>query len=75
MELCARQLAPVKSPDINSECTGHFPLILSIPCCHKIKKFIEQKRKFTSEDFHEHWCQERDDLESEIDLWKHFHHR
>lgn len=70
MELFVKQLALTKSPKMKLQCTGHFQLIYGIPCCHKIRQFIEQKRRFTSENFEEHWCWKRDYVESEIDIRK-----
>lgn len=70
MELFAKQLALTKSLDVKLEYAGHFQLIYGIPCCHKNRQFIEQERKFLSENFDEHWYWERDNVGSVIDIRK-----
>lgn len=70
MKLFAKHLGLAKSSDMKLECTGHFQLIYGIPCCYKIRQFIEQKHKFKSVDLNEHWYWERDGLESEINIRK-----
>jgi hypothetical protein len=68
MELLGKQYTRAKSLDMKPKCSGHSQSIYSIACWHTIKRFIDEGRMFSADEFDERWYRQRDELESDVDI-------